>query len=142
MLMRKYHIISHKMFLDVVFNEGFQDSTNRRGQTNKTTIIANIRAISLLMYTGVIRASFQCLGSTEHSKDLLYRKDKGLLSSCAHSFKQNSGQPSGPGALLGFSWVSLSNTIAGVIVMSVSEEWQPSNWYWGRGGSRGGGFGG
>ena len=86
---------------------------------------------SPFLCTGVIRASFQCLGSTEHSKDLLYRKDKGLLSSCAHSFKQNSGQPSGPGALLGFSWVSLSNTIAGVIVMSVSEEWQPSNWYWG-----------
>ena len=49
MLMRKYHIISHQMFLDVVFNDGFQDSTNRRGQTNRT-VIANIKAISLLMY--------------------------------------------------------------------------------------------
>ena len=26
MLMKKYHIISHQMILDVVFNDGFQDS--------------------------------------------------------------------------------------------------------------------
>ena len=53
-----------------------------------------------LLYSSVIKAFFQNLGSTEHSRDLSYKIDKGLLNSCAGSFKQNSGQPSEPGALL------------------------------------------
>jgi len=49
-----------------------------------------------------------------------------MLSSYAHSLRQKSGQPSGPGALVGFSCVSLSNIICGVIVIVVRGEWQSS----------------
>jgi len=48
--------------------------------------------------------------------DLLNNIDKGMLSSSAHSLKQKSSQPSGPGALVGFSCDSLLNTTNGVMV--------------------------
>jgi len=52
-----------------------------------------------------------------------------MLSSSAHSLRQKSGQPSGPGTLLGSSCDSLSNTTDGVMVMVVSGDWQTSdNW--------------
>ena len=71
---------------------------------------------SPFLNTGVTRASFQ---QSEDSKYLLKNIDKGVLknNSCAHSLRQKSGHPpSGSGALVGFSCVSLSNTICGVIV--------------------------
>ena len=77
--------------------------------------------------TGVTRASFQQSGSFEVSIDLLNNKDKGMLSSSAHSLRQKSGQPSGPGTLLGSSCDSLSNTTDGVMVMVVSGDWQTSD---------------
>jgi len=77
--------------------------------------------------TGVIRTLFQQLGSIEHSKGLLNRMDRGIHNSCTDSLRQNNGQSSGPGALEGFSRVSLSNTMAGVIVILVSVEWQLSD---------------
>jgi len=54
--------------------------------------------------------------------DLLNNIDKGVLSSSAHSLRQKKCQPSGPGALVGFSCDSLSNTTDGVMV--VSGDWQ------------------
>ena len=42
----------------------------------------------------------------------------------ADFLRQNSGQPSGPGDLMGFSCFRLSSTMAGVIVISVSIELQ------------------
>jgi len=56
--------------------------------------------------------------------DLLNNIDKGMLSSSAHSLRQKSGQPSGPGALVGFSYDSLSNTTDEVMGMIVSGDWQ------------------
>ena len=78
------------------------------------------RVRSPFLNTGVTRASFQRSGSAEVSKDLLNNIDKGMLSSSAHSLRQKSDQPSGSGALVGFSYDSLSNTTDGVIVMVVS----------------------
>ena len=72
------------------------------------------------------------MGSVEHSKDLLNKIDRGMHNSLADSLMQKlSGQPSGPGDLVGFSCVSLSNTMAGVTVISVNIELQLSSWYWG-----------
>ena len=57
--------------------------------------------------------------------------DRGMHNSLADSLRQNSGQPSGPGDLVGFSGFSMSNTMAGGMGISVSTELQLSSWYWG-----------
>jgi len=51
-----------------------------------------------LLNTGVMRAFFHKLGSVEHFNDLLNKIDRGMHNSLADSLRQNSGQPSGPGA--------------------------------------------
>ena len=56
--------------------------------------------------------------------DLLNNIGKRMLSSSAHSLRQKSGQPSKPGALVGFVCDSLSNTTDEVMVMVVSGDWQ------------------
>ena len=61
------------MFLDVVLNNRFHDFINGLSQIDRS-VITNMRMV--FFNTGVIRASFQQLGSVEHSKDLLNRMDR------------------------------------------------------------------
>ena len=129
MLFRWYHIISLQVFLNNIFDDGFHDLTDRWRQAC-WTIVTGKATVSLLN-TGVIKAFFHKSWSVEQSNNLLNKIERGMHNSLADSLRQSSCQPSGPGDFVGFSCFSLFNTMAGVIVISVSLELELSSWHWG-----------
>ena len=72
---------------------------------------------SPFLWIGVTNACFQTSGIDEDLSDLLNRIVNGTCNSWAVSFKAKTGQPSGPGDLSGFKFISLVYTVDGDIVI-------------------------